>query len=141
MQLISDKATVLLQTTRDRKPTTLVYDEAALFEEYGLTPNEMIELKALMGDSSDKIPGVKGVGEKTALELIKTYHSVDTVYESLDDIKPTIAKNWKRIKRTLIFQKLSAQSSMMFRFPLILQNIKSKHPISPNCRNSYLNLN
>jgi DNA polymerase-1 len=105
LQLISDKSTVLLQTTRDRKPTTLVYDEAALFGEYGLTPNEMIELKALMGDPSDKIPGVKGVGEKTALELIKTYHSVDTVYESLDDIKPTVAKKLEADKDNAYLSK------------------------------------
>ncbi len=57
------------------------------FDEYGLKPDQMIDLKALMGDSSDNIPGVKGVGEKTALELMKEYHSLDGVYENVENVK------------------------------------------------------
>ncbi len=92
LQLISDNTRVLLATTKMGKPEIINMDKAALKEKYGLTPNEMIELKALMGDASDKIPGVRGVGEKTATELIKTFHTIDNLYENLesDVIKPAV---------------------------------------------------
>ena len=70
LQLISDKTRVLLTATKMGRPEIINYTKEALFEKYGLTPPEMIELKALMGDSSDNIPGVAGVGEKTATDLI-----------------------------------------------------------------------
>ena len=56
-------------------------------EEYGLTPEQFIDLKALMGDSSDNIPGVGGVGEKTALKLMQEYKSLDNIYANIDKIK------------------------------------------------------
>lgn len=89
LQLISDSTRVLLAATKMGKPEIINYDKAALFEKYGLTPPEMIELKSLMGDSSDNIPGVAGVGEKTATDLISRFHSIDYIYENLDtlDIK------------------------------------------------------
>ncbi len=64
-----------------------IMDEATLMAEKGIVPTQIIDLKALMGDASDNIPGVKGVGEKTALKLLQDYHSVDGVYEHLDEIK------------------------------------------------------
>ncbi len=87
LQLISDKTRVLLAATRMGKAEVINYDKKALFEKYGLTPEEMIELKALMGDSSDNIPGVTGVGEKTATDLITRYHSIDYIYENLDSLE------------------------------------------------------
>lgn len=87
LQLVSDKTRVLLTATRMGKTEIINYDKSALFEKYGLTPDEMIELKALMGDSSDNIPGVAGVGEKTATDLITRYHSIDYIYENLDSIE------------------------------------------------------
>ncbi len=89
LQLISDKTRVLLAATKMGKPEITNYTKEALFEKYGLTPEEMIELKSLMGDSSDNIPGVAGVGEKTATDLIKRFHSIDYIYENLEtlDIK------------------------------------------------------
>ncbi|MBQ6847689.1 MAG: DNA polymerase I [Clostridia bacterium] len=88
LQLISDKTRVVLVGNREN----INYTKEALFEKYGLTPEEMIEFKALMGDSSDNIPGVAGVGEKTATDLITKYHNIDYIYENLDslDIKDTI---------------------------------------------------
>ena len=89
LQLISDKTRVLLATTKMGKPEIVNYTVDELDLKYGLTPNEMIELKALMGDSSDNIPGVAGVGEKTANDLISRFHSIDYIYENLEklDIK------------------------------------------------------
>ena len=87
LQLVSDKTRVLLAATRMGKTEIINYDKAALFEKYGLAPQEMIELKALMGDSSDNIPGVAGVGEKTATDLITRYHSIDYIYENIDSLE------------------------------------------------------
>ncbi len=87
LQLISDKTRVLLATTRMGHTEVINYTRQALFEKYGLTPEEMIELKSLMGDSSDNIPGVQGVGEKTATNLITRYHSIDYIYENLDSLE------------------------------------------------------
>lgn len=94
LQLVSDSTRVLLAATKMGKPEIINYDKAALFERYGLTPHEMIELKSLMGDSSDNIPGVAGVGEKTATDLITRFHSIDNIYESLEtlDIKESVRK-------------------------------------------------
>lgn len=88
LQLISDKTRVVLVGNREN----VNYTPEVLFEKYGLTPCEMIELKALMGDSSDNIPGVAGVGEKTATDLITRYHSIDYIYENLQtlDIKDSV---------------------------------------------------
>ena len=94
LQLISDNTRVLLAATKMGKPEIIIYDKAALLEKYGLTPPEMIELKSLMGDSSDNIPGVAGAGEKTATDLITRFHSIDYIYENLDtlDIKESVRK-------------------------------------------------
>lgn len=86
LQLIGDRVRVVLSATRMGAPEIISYDKAALFEKYGLTPEQMIDLKALMGDSSDNIPGVAGVGEKTATDLIKRFGNIDYIYEHLDEL-------------------------------------------------------
>ncbi|GAI42259.1 unnamed protein product, partial [marine sediment metagenome] len=65
---------------------TKLYDEEAVRERYDLEPGQLIDLKALMGDSSDNIPGVRGVGDKTATRLLKQYGSVEAIYEHLDQV-------------------------------------------------------
>ena len=89
LQLISDQTRVVLSATKAGKPESIVYDKAALYSKYSMTPEGMIELKSLMGDSSDNIPGVAGIGEKTATALITAYGNIDYIYENLDtlDIK------------------------------------------------------
>ncbi|MCX4363003.1 MAG: DNA polymerase I [Clostridia bacterium] len=84
LQLIDDTTTVLL--TKKGISEIAYYDEAALAEE-GLTPSQIIDLKSLMGDSSDNIPGVAGVGEKTAKDLLAKYKDLDGVYANIDEIK------------------------------------------------------
>jgi DNA polymerase-1 len=84
-QLVSDLVTVRLAGNRETK----IYTPQRIAEEYGVTPRQMIEVKALMGDSSDNISGVKGIGEKTALSLIGQTGSVDSLYEQLDSLKLT----------------------------------------------------
>lgn len=85
LQLVSESCTVRLATNRE----TVVYTPDKFREDYGLEPIQLIELKALMGDSSDNISGVKGIGEKTAAALIKEQGSVEQLYENLDSMKLT----------------------------------------------------
>ncbi len=83
------------------------FSEESFFEKYGVDAHQWVDVKALKGDSSDNIPGVAGVGEKTALELIKTYKTLDGIYEHLDDIKPTVkAKLEKDHDMAYLSQKL-----------------------------------
>ena len=84
-QLITDKVTVRLASNKE----DIIYTPAKIAEVYGVTPREMLEVKTLMGDSSDNIPGVPGVGEKTALGLIQKYHTVEYIYQNLDTIEVT----------------------------------------------------
>ncbi|MCD8005110.1 MAG: DNA polymerase I [Oscillospiraceae bacterium] len=87
LQLVSDRVTVALVTTRMGQTTTKAVTPEVFREEYGFDPIHMIDLKALMGDASDNIPGVKGVGEKTALALLRQCGSVENVYASLDELE------------------------------------------------------
>ena len=91
LQLIDDHVTVMLETTKG----TIRFDKAKFIEEYGFEPKKLIDLKALMGDTSDNIPGVKGIGEKTAKNLLMEFGSLDGVYENLDSkvIKPKQREN------------------------------------------------
>ena len=90
LQLIDENVHVKLVISKPGQTTATLYDEAKFREEYGFEPRKMIDLKALMGDSSDNIPGVAGVGPKTATELLLKFGSLDGVYENLDDpsVKP-----------------------------------------------------
>lgn len=86
LQLASDKTKVILTVTKSGYNETIIYDNKAVKEKYHVTPTEFIDVKALMGDPSDNIPGVKGVGEKTAMSLIEKHHSIEYIYENIDDI-------------------------------------------------------
>ena len=94
LQLITDRTKVKLVSTRMGQTTTRDMTPEAFREAYGFDPIHMIDLKALMGDASDNIPGVPGVGEKTAMALIGQYSSVDAIYAALPDIdaKPGVIK-------------------------------------------------
>ena len=92
LQLVRDNVTVLLASTKMGQAQTVHYTPEAVREKYQVEPPQLIDIKALMGDSSDKIPGVAGIGEKTAIALISQYHDIDYIYEHLDelDIKPGV---------------------------------------------------
>ena len=93
-QLITDHTRVLHIKTRMGQTETIDYTPARFREEYGFAPIRMIDLKALMGDASDNIPGVAGIGEKTALDLIRRYGSLERIYADLDalDVKDSVRK-------------------------------------------------
>lgn len=82
-QLVTDNVHVLLAATKMGRPEITEYTPEVIMEKYGVTPPEMIEIKALQGDSSDNIPGVAGIGEKTAGSLIQKYHSIDYIYDNM----------------------------------------------------------
>lgn len=86
LQLAHGGVKVLLARTKMGQAVTDVYDEQAILNEYGITPQALIQVKALQGDSSDNIPGVAGVGAKTALDLIQRFDTIDNIYENLDTI-------------------------------------------------------
>ena len=86
LQLVSDRTT--LMSTRGGVQQTVYYDPARVFERYGLQPKQMIDFKALKGDTTDNIPGIPGVGEKTAAKLVIDYGSVDGIYSNLDSVQP-----------------------------------------------------
>ncbi|HUR16774.1 MAG TPA: DNA polymerase I [Candidatus Limnocylindrales bacterium] len=86
LQLVSERTT--LMTTRGGVQQTTFYDPAKVMERYGLEPSQMIDFKALKGDTTDNIPGIAGVGEKTAAKLVQDYGSVDAIYERIDTVLP-----------------------------------------------------
>ena len=94
LQLITDSTTVKLVSTRMGRTTTRNMTPEVFREEYGFDPIHIIDLKALMGDTSDNIPGVKGIGEKTAMALLAQYPSIDDLYANLDtvEVKPAARK-------------------------------------------------
>ena len=85
-QLINPRVHVL--TFARQINDTVVYDEDKVKERYGLAPRQLIDFKALKGDPSDNIPGVKGIGEKTATSLVQKYGSVESIYEHIDEVEP-----------------------------------------------------
>ena len=101
LQLISPNVKMKLLKMKDY----VYYDEKSFYEDYGIKPIEIIDLKALMGDSSDNIKGVAGIGEKTALKLIKEYHTIDNLYKNIDDLKG-------KVKENLLNDKESAYKSL-----------------------------
>ena len=100
LQLIDENVHVKLVISKPGQTTATLYDEAKFREEYGFEPKKLIDLKALMGDSSDNIPGVAGVGPKTATDLLLKFGSLDGVYENLDDpsIKPKLREKLENSK-------------------------------------------
>lgn len=86
LQLATERTKVVLTVTRQGSNETVIYDADQVKEKYRVTPTEFIDVKALMGDPSDNIPGVKGIGEKTAIELIEQFGSIEYIYENLDTL-------------------------------------------------------
>ena len=108
LQLVNDQIKVF--ALRKGVKDTVIYDEAAIKEKYpGLAPKQLTDFKALRGDPSDNIPGVTGIGEKTALELINSYGTIDNLYQTLegnnDKLKPRVKKMLAEQKDQALFSK------------------------------------
>ena len=83
-QLATDKITIRIPRTKAGKTEEDDYDKEKIIEQYGVEPKALIEVKGLMGDKSDNIPGVAGIGEKTALSMIKKYKTIEKLYEDIE---------------------------------------------------------
>ncbi len=127
LQLVSSKTAVRLATTKFGQSTVTIYDEAKILEDYGVKPKQLIDIKAIQGDTSDNIPGVAGIGEKGAKDLIGRFSTLEYIYENIDtiDIK-------KGIREKLIASKDNALLSYE------LGKINTYAPIDTNLEN-YLN--
>ena len=101
-QLASSKISIRIPHTKVGKTEVDTFGEEEIKEKYGIEPKELIEVKGLMGDTSDNIPGVPGVGEKTALDIIKQYKSIDNLYKSVEDGTDTLKP---RIREKLVENK------------------------------------
>ena len=104
LQLASDKTTIHLCTNKQ----DIRYTPEKIMEDYGVTPSELIEIKAIQGDTSDNIPGVAGIGPKGAGDLIQKYHSVQYIYDHLDelDIKDGVRKKLTASKENAIMSRM-----------------------------------
>ncbi len=91
LQLVSDNVKVM--AIKKGISDTVLYDETQVIEKFGVKPGKIKELLALMGDSSDNIPGISGIGPKTALELIIQFGTIDAIYENIEDVKKEKLKN------------------------------------------------
>ena len=136
LQLISDDIDIKLLKTKDY----IRYTKETFKKEYGIDPIKVIDLKALMGDASDNIPGVKGIGEKTALKLLNEYGSLDEIYNHVDELTP-------KLKEKLLSDKDNAY--MSYHLATIVRNvpvdinlddIKLREPDSKNLYDMYANL-
>ena len=87
LQLVNDNVTVLLAATKMGRPQTTFYNEEKVKEDYLVEPKQLIDIKALMGDSSDNIPGVAGIGQKTATDLIVKFGNIDYIYDNLASLE------------------------------------------------------
>lgn len=96
LQIATDRTEIIIPKTKGGQTTYERYFAKDVAETVGVTPSEFIDMKALMGDSSDNIPGLPGVGPKTALAIIEKYHSIENAYEHVEEIKPKKAQSAMR---------------------------------------------
>lgn len=122
-QLATDKTIIRIPHTKQGKTETEDFDRNKILEVYGVEPKALIEVKGLMGDSSDNIPGVSGIGEKTALGLIKEYGNIDNLYKNIEDGNPNIKGKTR--------EKLEAGKEMAF-LSRTLGTINVDSPIEKN---------
>ncbi len=127
-QLASDHITIRIPRTKAGKTETENYNKAKVIEEYGLEPKQLIEVKALQGDTSDNIPGVPGIGPKTAISLIKKYHSVKELYEKIekgkDDLKGKQKENIISNKEKAELSRTLGEIDTKVPLDISLENLK-----------------
>ncbi|MGM9877579.1 MAG: DNA polymerase I [Bacilli bacterium] len=136
LQLISEEVDVKLLKQKDY----ILMNETTFFENYGIKPIRMIDLKALMGDSSDNIPGVKGIGEKTALSLLQKYETLDGVYNHLDEISVKTKEKLESDKENAYFSYKLATIYKNIDFEYTFESIKYNGPKREELINKYKEL-
>lgn len=124
LQLISDEVDVKLLKQKDY----ILMNEQTFFDHYGIKPIRMIDLKALMGDPSDNIPGVKGIGEKTALSLLVKYDTLENLYNHLDELTPKTKEKLLNDKESAFFSYKLATIYKTIDFDYTFESIKYNKP-------------
>lgn len=119
LQLATEHVKIRIPKTKQGKTEVEDYNAAEVKERYGVTPKEFIDVKALMGDASDNIPGVPGVGEKTATKIIQDYQTIENAYEHADELKPPRAsKNlkeyWEQAKMSKVLATINTHADIDF---------------------------
>ncbi len=132
-QLISDTATVVLPTTKLGKTEYTYYTPELLYEKYSVKPNQVPDVKALMGDSSDNIPGVPGIGEKTAYPLINKYGSIEKIYENVRglDISPSVMGKLEKFEDSARQSKILATINTNVELDIDYEKLKLTEPNMP----------
>ena len=136
LQLISDEVDVKLLKQKDY----IIMNSKTFYETYGLEPIRMIDIKSLMGDASDNIPGVKGIGEKTALSLLQKYGSLDGVYEHIDDISGKTKEKLINDKDNAYFSYKIATIYKDVPLGMTFEDIKYDGPMSEKLIDKYKEL-
>lgn len=128
LQLATDNTIIKLVITRMGQTTTTDYGPQEVMEKYGVTPSAFIDVKGLMGDPSDNIPGVKGIGEKTAFSLIQNYQSIENIYENLEtiDVTPSVRKKLAEDRDGAILSKTLATIDCAVPMDLNLEDFRQK---------------
>ena len=122
LQLVDPSTTVLIMKKGIQEMD--VMNEKAIEEKYGLKPEQIIDLKGLMGDASDNIPGVKGIGEKTALKLLLDYGSVENTYAHIDEIKGKRKEYLETGKESAFLSKEMATIFRQMKLPFTMEDLK-----------------
>lgn len=136
LQLISDETEVKLL----KQNGFIRYNHKAFVDDYGIEPIKMIDLKALMGDQSDNIPGVKGIGEKTALKLLQEYKSLENLYDNIDNIKGKTKEKLVEDKEMAFISKKIATIYRDVPLNIVLEDLKYEKNITPELTSLFKDL-
>lgn len=142
LQLVRDNVNVVLATTRMGKSETVLYNTDKIKEVYGVTPEQLIDIKAIQGDTSDNIPGVAGIGEKGAQDLIGRFGSIEYIYENLEtiDVKAGIRAKLEASKENAFLSKDLGRICLQAPVSTDLSDYKIKNPDSVKATNLLMSL-
>ena len=119
LQLATEHVKIRIPKTKQGKTEIEDYYAADVLEKYGVTPEEFIDVKALMGDTSDNIPGVPGIGEKTATKIIQEYKNIENAHEHAEELKPpragkNLAEYWEQAKLSKVLATINTHAEIVF---------------------------
>ena len=117
-----------------------VYDKDNFKEKTGIVPSEIIELKAMMGDASDNIPGIEGVGSVTALKLVQTYGTIDNLYEHIGDLKGKLKERVEASKESAYMSRELATINTALDIPIKLEDLTFPFPFSESAKDLFVQL-
>ncbi len=132
-QLVDEHVSIWHPVTTTGKTEVQIYTPESVRERYTIGPEQFVDLKAIMGDPSDNIPGVKGIGEKGALDLVSRFGSLDQIYEHLAEIKPNLATKLAENREMAYLSRQLSQIDCEVPLPVSLAELKSLQPDRPAC--------